>query len=306
MTANSYKMICDVILVLFYIVVQFDIESVLSYCQECVRSTTRGWPGLTSLSAPAPTVHSLCTGPTPCTCVRTPNSGTSYYYIISHNHPSFSNYLKIGNIQFLSTIAIFCSFNVLRSCLLRIKEGNHLTGPEVRFSFFHDKDNFNFIDWLDIYKILPKCIYFVNMIHRPTPQIMTKPEVLVTSDYQTNTTLKEPDLDSNSTESLRSPGGDGSSIIIVGVSIAGVLVVLMALVLVFFFRKRKRRNRCKRDSNQVNAHKQGNIGNSFIRLQLHFNLTYFMEIYRTIKLSAAFNCAQKTLDFYLISCWNLR
>lgn len=83
MAANNYKMICDVILVLFYIVVQFDIESVLSYCQECVRSTTREWPGLTSLSAPAPPVQSLCTGPTPCTCVRTPNSGTCYY-ILSH------------------------------------------------------------------------------------------------------------------------------------------------------------------------------------------------------------------------------
>ena len=135
-------------------------DSVLWYQQECVRSTTPEWPGLMSLSAPTPPVQSLCTGPTPCTCVRTPNSGTSYYYIISRNHPSFSNYLKIGNKQFVSTLAIFCSFNVIRSCLLRIKKGNHSTGPEVRFSFFHVKDNFNFIDWLDIYEILRKMHLF--------------------------------------------------------------------------------------------------------------------------------------------------
>ena len=115
-----------------------------------------------------------------------------------------------------------------------------------------------------------------NISYRSTPQILTKPEVLVTSDYQTNTTLKKRELDNSSTGSLRSPSGEGSTSLIVGVSIAGALVVLIAaLVLVFFFRKRKRRNRCKRDSNQANAHQQGNIGNSLISLQLHINFTYF-------------------------------
>lgn len=122
------------------------------------------------------------------------------------------------------------------------------------------------------------------MIHRPTPQISTEPEVLVTSDYKINTTLKERDIGTDSTGSLMSPGGEGSTGIIVGVSIAGALVVLItALVLVIFFRKRKRRNCCKREGNQINAYEQGNIlGNSFISLTLH--LTYFMKIYRTIKL----------------------
>ena len=145
------------------------------------------------------------------------------------------------------------------------------------------------------------------MIHRPTPQITTEPEVLVTSDYQTNTTLKERDLSSDSNGSLRSPGGEGSTGLIVGVSTAGSLVVLITtLVLVFFFRKRWRGNHCKRDSNKKIAHKQENIGNSFISLQLHFNLTYFMEIYITIKLLAAFNFARRALDFYLISFSYLR
>ena len=80
--------------------------------------------------------------------------------------------------------------------------------------------------------------FIKNIIYRLTPQILTKPEVLVTSDYQTNTTLKERDLDSDSTGSLRRPGGKGNTSLIVGVSIAGALVVLIpALVLVFFFYK---------------------------------------------------------------------
>lgn len=127
---------------------------------------------------------------------------------------------------------------------------------------------------MNIYKILPKYIYFVNMIHRSTAQITTESEVLVTSDYQMNNTIKEHDIDNDNTGSLRSPGGEGSTNLIVGVSITGAFVVLItALVLVFFFRKRKRRNRCKRDSN----HKQGYIGNSFISLQLHFNFTFLWK-----------------------------
>nr|XP_022318576.1 uncharacterized protein LOC111121537 isoform X2 [Crassostrea virginica] len=120
--------------------------------------------------------------------------------------------------------------------------------------------------WSNAVYLYPVCYGLkketTSQVPRPTPQITTEPKVLVTSDYQTNVTLKELDLDSNSTESLRSPGGEGSSSIIAGVSIAGALVVLItALVLVFFFRKRKRCNRCKRDSNQANAHQQGNIAN---------------------------------------------
>ena len=110
--------------------------------------------------------------------------------------------------------------------------------------------------------------FFFNLLYRSTPQILIKPEVVVTSEYQTNTTLKKHDIGNGSTGSLGSPGGEGNTGIIVGMSIVGALVVLnTALVLVFFFRKRKRRNRCKRDGNQANAHKQRNIGNSFISLQ---------------------------------------
>ena len=101
-----------------------------------------------------------------------------------------------------------------------------------------------------------KCIYFVNMIHRPTPQITTELKVLVTSDYQTNNTIKQHDIDKNSTGSLRSPGGEGSTNLIVGVSIAGALVALAALAalaLVYFCRKRTRHNRSKREGKQRNA-----------------------------------------------------
>ena len=99
-----------------------------------------------------------------------------------------------------------------------------------------------------------KCIYFVNMIHRPTPQITTELKVLVTSDYQTNNTIKQHDIAKDSTGSLRSPGGEGSTNLIVGVSIAGALVVFFAvLALVYFCRKRTRHNWSKQEGKQRNA-----------------------------------------------------
>lgn len=91
--------------------------------------------------------------------------------------------------------------------------------------------------------------YFVSVIYRPTPQITTESEVLVTSDYQT----KEHDIDNDSTGSLRSPGGEGNTGIIVGVSIVGALVVIAALALVYFCRNRTRHSRSKREGKQRNA-----------------------------------------------------
>ena len=116
------------------------------------------------------------------------------------------------------------------------------------------------------------------MIHRPTPPVTTESEVLVTSDYQINTTLKERELDNSSTGSLRSPSGEGSTSLIVGVSIAVTLVVLIAaFVLVYFSRKYKRRNRC--NGKQVNTH----IGNRFIILYLHLNLSLRNKIFKLLK-----------------------
>lgn len=95
--------------------------------------------------------------------------------------------------------------------------------------------------------------YFVSIIYRPTPQITTESEVLVTSDYQTNNTIKEHDIDNDSTGSLRSLGGERSTGVIAGVSIGALLVLIAALVLVYFCRKRTRHNRSKREGKQRNA-----------------------------------------------------
>nr|XP_022320214.1 uncharacterized protein LOC111122632 isoform X4 [Crassostrea virginica] len=91
-----------------------------------------------------------------------------------------------------------------------------------------------------------------SQVPKPTSQITGKPEVVVTSDYQTNTTLKKRGIDNDITGSLRSPGWERSTSLIVGVSIAGALVVLIAAVtLVYFCRKRKRHNRCKRTGTSI-------------------------------------------------------
>ena len=92
----------------------------------------------------------------------------------------------------------------------------------------------------------------MNIIYRPASQITSKPGVIVTSDYQTNTTLKKQEIDNSGTGSLRRHGGEESPSTIVGLSIAGALVLIAAITLVYFRRKRKRRNRCKRTGKEEN------------------------------------------------------
>nr|XP_022320189.1 uncharacterized protein LOC111122632 isoform X2 [Crassostrea virginica] len=110
--------------------------------------------------------------------------------------------------------------------------------------------------WSNTVYLYPVCYgperELTPQVPKPTSQITGKPEVVVTSDYQTNTTLKKRGIDNDITGSLRSPGWERSTSLIVGVSIAGALVVLIAAVtLVYFCRKRKRHNRCKRTGTSI-------------------------------------------------------